>query len=68
MVIYFKLAFEKSEQNFVPHGGKAPVNPPFPPLFPKVDFQKGESGVSHHNYPCIRIPSHDLSLAPLPLA
>ena len=36
-----EVAFEKSEQNFVPHGGKAPVNPPFAPLFPKVDFQKG---------------------------
>ena len=36
------VAFEKSEQNFGPHGGKAPVNPPFAPLFPKVDFQKGE--------------------------
>ena len=36
------VAFKKSEQNFVPHGGKAPVNPPFPPLFPKVDFQKGD--------------------------
>jgi len=39
-----EVAFEKSEQNFVPHGGKSPSrrDPPFPPLFPKVDFQKGD--------------------------
>ena len=26
--------------HFPPHGGKAPVNPHFAPLFPKVDFPK----------------------------
>jgi hypothetical protein len=28
----------KGEQNIVPHGDFAPVNPLFAPLFPKVDF------------------------------
>ena len=34
------LPFGKREQNFARHRGKAPVNPHFPPLFSKVDFQK----------------------------
>ena len=41
--VAFSHEVMKSEQNSVPHGGKAPVNPPFPPLFPKVDFQKGDT-------------------------
>ena len=39
-----QVAFEKSEQNLVPHGGLK--SPHFAPLLEKVDFQKGDIGVA----------------------